>query len=109
MTPAEERRAAAKLMRDRASQAAGYSPGPWVSDSAEFGELSVITTADVPEWRVARCLTSAAEHIAGMHPGVALAVADWLDEVAADRHSSLPEWVEAAALAIARAYLGETP
>lgn len=37
---------------------------------------------------------------------VSFALADLLDEVADDRHLELPHWVEAAALKIARAYVG---
>jgi hypothetical protein len=49
------------------------------------------------------------DYIASWHPGVTLAVADWLDEVADDRHACLDGWVVSAALRIARAYLTEVP
>lgn len=48
------------------------------------------------------------EHIAGMHPGVALALADWLDAAARDADRDL-DWtaVLAEGLEVAEAYLGE--
>lgn len=120
MTPAQELREAAKLMRERA----GTQPETaWLVVPPEpdppgviKGGLAKIVTADVPEWVVARCLPDAAAHIAGMHPGVALAVADWLD-AAADQAAMLEAqhaWMspESHALKVARAYLGspvETP
>jgi hypothetical protein len=99
-TPAEELRQAAKLMRERAGRASAYSPGPWISEPAGGG-LDRIAPAGVPEWTIARALPSAAAHIAGMHPGVALAVADWLEVKAAN----LGDHDHGYALAVARAYL----
>jgi hypothetical protein len=71
-------------MRERAEGAAAHSPGPWISGAEEAGSLHRVVTADVHEWCIARSLPSAAAHIAGMHPGVALAVADWLDTEAGE-------------------------
>ena len=42
-------------------------------------------------------------------PDAARSLAGWLEEVASDRHATLPAWVEAAALTVARACLGEVP
>ena len=49
-----------------------------------------------------------ADYIAGMHPPVALAVADWLDRFSDRSYCYGPAEFDHA-LAIARAYLGETP
>lgn len=81
--PASVLRRAAERMR--ADAKAAESPGPWLAVTDEQA-LTKIVTADVPEWIVARSMAKAAPHIAGMHPGVAEALADWLD--------SLAEWSE---------------
>lgn len=121
-TPAETLRRAAKLMRERAEAA---TPWPWAweatgdKDSSwavgfvqdedgnpltgEIGQGEGIVIDGVCE-SIAGNPTDGA-HIAAMHPGLALAIAEWLDKVAADPRSSLPSWVEAGALAIACAYL----
>lgn len=94
--PAAELRAAASLMRERAGL---VPPSPWFIHGRQVTThdgCNVISDSGRPE---------RTQYIAGMHPAVALAVADWLDEVAADSHSSLPGWVEEAAAKIARAYL----
>lgn len=51
---------------------------------------------------------SDAEHIASWHPGVALAVAAWLESAVDDPRCgcSLPNCADPDALAVARAYLG---
>ena len=93
---AEVLREASALMRTRAE---GASAGPW----KRFG-MAGVAGAD---WEIGCATNADALHIASWHPAVALAVADWLDacalvtEVAPDRHKGL-------ALAVARAYLGET-
>src|SRR5450755_4470191 len=72
-TSAETRRRAAHLMRERAMEA---TPGPWEHDDAEViaDQESVVDGLNPAN----------AVHIAGMHPGVALALADWLDAEARD-------------------------
>ena len=112
LSPADELCAAAKLIRERAEAAAAHSPGPWTPVTEPADHLHRIATADVPEWIIARSLSSASAHIAGMHPGVALAVADLLEAASTceceegDDHADIKQ----AALAIARAYLaGESP
>ena len=120
--PAETLRHAAKLMRERAAEAeqAGYGsdhPGqPWCSSwtysTVRHIERNVDMECTDHPWgseNEGDCNTwgrYAGYHVAAMHPGVALALAEWLDEVAADRHASLPAWVDDGALKIARAYLG---
>jgi hypothetical protein len=98
--PAATVRRAAKLMRERAAL---VPPPPW------YPAVHDVTTHDGLDVIASSGLTVRAQYVASMHPGVALAIADWLDEVAADRHAALPAWAEAAALAAARAYLGEVP
>lgn len=90
-------RSAAKLMRERAEAA---SPGPWkffLEGRDHWGGDSIIQTGgdydltldltpqptDVSRRRQWLGQWSADQDcIAGMHPGVALAVADWLEETA---------------------------
>lgn len=98
---AEVLRRAAALMRERARAA---TSGPWESIPAGawtgrvFGdddEMVAKTSTETPDNH------GNAEHIASWHPAVAFAVADLLIEASVD-------WPEhPAALAVARAYLGE--
>lgn len=95
-TPAQELREAARLMRERAKEAeqAGYDsdhPGkPWCPEWTYTAVRHVQRNCDIEcsehEWGTEkegecnRWGRYAGYHIAGMHPGVALAVADWLDQ-----------------------------
>lgn len=102
-------RRAADLIRSRAAAAA---PGPWTSHlhgvtTTGYGHLhtgaprSLAGTRHLPD----------AEHIAGMDPLVALALAAFLDNCAAQLavgSCDEPGAVEYA-VDIARTYLGETP
>jgi len=134
-TPAAQLRAAAKLMRDRASL---VPPPPW------YVGLHDITTHSGHDVIASSGLTVRAQYVASWHPAIALAVADWLDDVATDADEMLkldtpecphdggdcycrpmaPEWgcdrcgeylapgacrCWDKAIAVARAYLGETP
>lgn len=106
MTPAETLRAAAKLMRERAEAV----PQNWCLVRSQIiavgtGRLAgtdVIGDCQVP---------ARAAYVASMHPGVALAVADWLELAAGlDDATVFPAGDEVftrRALAVARAYLGE--
>lgn len=91
------------------------TPGPWLSldggdriihdgPSIEFGRADYVI--DEPVGNAAN-----AELIAAMHPGVGLALADWLDEQSALLNANTrPDWQETVAsraLAVARALLGE--
>jgi len=107
MTPADTLRSAARLMRGRAHAAEGP---PWVIHPAEHRPHGYDVVADrlvVAEVPCPACV----QHVASWHPGVALAVADWLDEEADDAattHQSIDlEHVYRSALAVARGYLGE--
>lgn len=111
-SPVEELREAAKQLRELAGKA---TPGPWrlIRDGQDLVMQSPIEGDDVAAWTYgvrrghdedwAECDTRDAEYIASMHPGVALALADWLDK------DDLYCWgpaEKAHALAIARAVLG---
>ena len=97
----DELRAAAKLMRERASL---MPPPPWRLHRTQIttGDgMNVIADSGLPE---------RSRYVASWHPGVALAVADWLDIEAGILEKGLPDptggWAEARA--VARAYLGST-
>ena len=112
MSDVELLRQAAAKMRELAHAA---TPGPW-HHNGHVVDMGIPPTAPY-----AVCHSDArpngspdtAEHIAAWHPGVALAVADLLDKAAAahvqDEDTSVV-WTDcpmaAAAVAIARAYLG---
>jgi hypothetical protein len=120
---AETLREAARLMRERAEAA---TPGPWHSDTIQPrdcvvwgpGEKWLTNVADGscrdPRHVVAFDQDAAnSDHIGGMHPLVALAVADWLD-AEAEHAGACPSYVELEdlyphAFAVARIYLGESP
>ena len=117
--PSETLRHAAKLMRERAEAA---TPGPWeyrgdfdITHGYEINEhdrpvanwVATVLTGD-DDLAEAGMQDPNAAYIASMHPGVALAVAGWLDAAAGcgcepgDDHGDLA----AGALAVARACLG---
>lgn len=112
-------RRAAALMRERAEAATdgGYGwrlgdlPGAnevWANrDAAGWDAFMVATTTTRLNPNPGARGHADAQHIASWHPGVALAVADWLDIAAdalCDEDVTYPE-----ALAVARTYLGEQP
>ena len=112
---AETLREAAALMRERA-EAATQAPRWEVEDGGRIVASDAGPMLLKPEKRESLGIvrsTADAEHIAGMHPGVALAFADLLDHAAARAESKIehggkpePVWShEADALAVARAYL----
>lgn len=115
---AEVLRRAADLMRERAGRSI---PSPWHVDRREDGRAWL---CDRRERTISmHGYPSTAEHIASWHPAVALAVADWLDGVALHLEARADEqWIDldgdliapedthaiGSALAVARAYLGES-
>jgi hypothetical protein len=109
-SPAEEIRAAATLMRQRATEA---TPGSWTGwFRPGTPGLELTATCDryfvrVGALNVAQAGHADCEHIIGMHPVFALAVADWLDRFSNELYCYGPAEHEHA-LAIARAYLGST-
>jgi hypothetical protein len=97
-SPAAELRQAASLIRERTAL---VPPSPW------YSAVHDVTTYDGIDVIASSGLTVRAQYIASWHPGVALAVADWLDAEAEraevtgySLHSLSP-----GALAVARAYL----
>lgn len=118
-TPAEELREAAKRLRERAQWA---TEGPWSVQEEHGRDIAGDGFSDVrvtgPAGVVAvTYLTGVIEtgphednaaYIASMHPGVATAVAGWLDIEAGILEKGLPDptggWAEARA--VARAVLG---
>lgn len=105
-TPADELRAAAKLLREDAHRAEVLSPLPWVTTDEH-----VIRCGNEERGIVADRSSEPHEagdlpYIAAMHPGVGAALADWLDNTgAALAVSTHPDWqdcVAADALAVAR-------
>lgn len=125
MTPADTLRAAARLMRQRADAA---TPGAWVAADSDDVETAWLDYDRPPspferatQYRPAprqvaadhemggACARADAEHIASWHPGVALAVATWLD-LAASHPLGLGTVCDSYvvdALTVARAYLGK--
>lgn len=123
---AELLRRAAALMRERAEAA---TPGPWFAGNAP--SVRVVRAGHPVYGRpnVAMSGARAADrnfpHIASWHPPVALAVADlltttawWLEDEWPDDPDAPMDWMNStgetaervkAALAVARAYLGDLP
>lgn len=113
---------AAALMRERAEKA---EPGRWklwgmsvLADPKGTSDVEdgiPVAVAATPSTSSRRLHTGNAEHIASWHPAVALAVADWLDATARELDSlGDPDLTghpldgrRTAALAVARAYLGD--
>jgi len=115
--PAGTLRRAAKLMRERAEAA---SPGPWhqmcmgsegcsVLNDGHLRDRKHVSFSGRKEWKADH---ADATYIASWHPLVAVAVADLLDKLAwmGELDPGLLSRVGCdEAIAIARAYLGETP
>jgi hypothetical protein len=77
MNPAEELRAAATGLRERVA----LVPLNWHLTGSQV--VAVGTDALAGTDVIASCMVPArAAYVAGMHPGVALAIADWLDKIA---------------------------
>jgi hypothetical protein len=120
-TPATELRAAAAKLRAFAAEAGHRASGPWIVHEA-YGFLRVDNDRDKTKeaWTVKAGADLAeenrptAEYIALMHPGVGLALADWLEATAGEMqaadgteyaYSEFASWT--AALAVARQFLGQ--
>jgi hypothetical protein len=114
-SPAETLRAAASLLRQRAEKA---TPGPWkpmvLGSEGYLVHRDSGTIRERGRGRVARfgCKDwdadrADAEYVAAMHPLVGVALAGWLDRFGDKLYCYGPAEFEHA-LAIARAYLGET-
>ena len=102
-------RRAAELMRRRAHDA---TPGPWEMHADQAARWSVRQVHEYEHRPLADEFDPGdAKHIASWHPGVALAVADWLDHEAETATTIGTNYVDVEvafgnALAVARAYLG---
>lgn len=108
MSAAATLRRAAKLMRERAETALcdGGSVTPWqVAERAACGCCDAVR--DGSGDLIAHVDDRQSAHVASWHPGVAKAVAGWLDRFAEPLYCYGPVEFDAA-LAVARAYLGET-
>jgi hypothetical protein len=121
-TPAEDLRAAAVKLRELATAA---TPGPWRQHDTHLGQYGYTATvlsgegndtdlrAWLPSmsqepWDEARNAWPDAAFIAAMHPGVGLALADWLDSWTGfeiSEHAAMPDDLTHA-LAVARAING---
>jgi hypothetical protein len=112
-TPADELRAAARTLRALLADPE-LTPDPWLSmdrgdrvlwDGEGAEDQPPVYVIDEPMSNGAN-----ADYIAVMHPGVGLAVADWLEAEArrltATAHPGWQEHVAPHALAVARAVLG---
>lgn len=116
-SPAAELRAAADKLRRLAAAA---TQGPWEGVVDDHGRKGIDASvwADSIGYYVTEKISSGARHtadatyIAAMHPGVGIALADWLDEQAQFdqlfREGGLPTPEPARALAVARQILGTT-
>jgi hypothetical protein len=113
--PADTIRRAAKVMRGHAEAA---TKGPWRAVAGRWGDETFAAVvapegdpANAETWLMATgrgsiCQEADAKHAAFWHPGVAVAVADWLDRFGDLVYCYGPAEFDAA-LAVARAYLGE--
>ena len=113
-TPTGTIRRAASLMRERAEAA---TSGPWRAASGAHDGIAypcILTAngnpADPQTWLMATGIAGSrqgpdAAHAASMHPGVGLALAEWLDAAAQAWDEGLL-WDEA--LNVAHVYLGST-
>lgn len=104
MTAVDELRRAATLIRERARAA---TAGPWAVERDDEGMFTTVQSVQVVGWEgeIAQVHTPDPswpdfDHIASWHPGVALAVADWLD-AAHEQTGAMPS----IALVVARTYL----
>jgi hypothetical protein len=125
-TPADELRTAAQMLRSLAEAA---TPGPWRQHDTHLGQYGHTATVlsgegnaselrawlpsfDQESWSERRNVWADAAYISAVHPGVGLALADWLDHHAAmsNRLQSLvdgaPDGRDHPALAVARAING---
>lgn len=97
-------RRAASLIRERTAL---VPPSPW------YGAVHDVTTHDGLNVIASSGLTVRAQYVASWQPAVALAVADWLENEARATEGMADEapvlgLPDRHAIAVARAYLGET-
>ena len=86
-------REAAKVLRDNATAAAHGAPGPWRTWITSDRKWTIVDSNSHGSLAPARCVDDdVAHYIATMHPGVGLALADWLDAEAKREAYSLSEF-----------------
>jgi hypothetical protein len=109
-TPAAVLKAAADKLRALLAHP-DLTPGPWLSmdhgdrllwDGPGAEDLPPRYVVDEPMSNAAN-----AEFIAALHPGVGVALADWLESAAARWNEISARWEAEHALRVARAVLGE--
>ena len=103
---ADRLRQAARVLRERA-EATSWSPecGGWWRPDDQPPWAAKVAEADID---VAECrFPPNADYIATVHPGVGLALADWLDKTADDLARHLPVW-EAGIVRYPESWVGRT-
>lgn len=118
LSPSEILTAAAKLLREQAGNAQHISPAPWTVDREGAYGTGVVLAKDGATIIADRSCDDHEDaidlpYIALVHPGVGLALADWLEATALDpdlerEHDGCDRQIcaSAAALAVARQLLG---
>ena len=101
MSAVETLREAAKTLRERAEAA---TPGPWDFSISEDRAWALTAAGEAIVSRSA--VDEDATLIATLHPGVALALADWLDDVADSYAIAKHGFWSVRALRVAEAVLG---
>lgn len=104
-SPADTIRRAATVLRERAQAAHWASPSPWaVTDEhvVRCADRMIVADRSDTDHPAER---ADLPYIATVHPGVGLALADWLDS-AAERWDTIRAYEGIHALAVARTVLG---
>ena len=84
-------REAARVLRERAVAAAHGAPGPWRTWITSDRKWTIVDSNSHGTLAPARCVDDdVADYIATVHPGVGVALADWLDNAAEDAEMVQP-------------------
>lgn len=79
---ADRLREAARVLREDATAATRGAPGPWRTWITSDRKWTIVDSNSHGNIAPARCVDDdVAAYIATMHPGVGLALADWLDNL----------------------------
>lgn len=113
LSPAEILTVAAKLLREQAGNAQHISPAPWTVDREGAYGTGVVLAKDGATIIADRSCDDHEDaidlpYIALVHPGVGLALADWLDSLTGiefSEHGPMPDEM-VHALTLARQLLG---
>ena len=95
---ADRLREAARVLREDATAATHGAPGPWRTWITSDRKWTIVDSNSHGTLAPARCVDDdVATYIATMHPGVGLALADWLDTAAnnAERNGWMAGYTEA--------------